>query len=144
MKKSKEMKKMFFLKLLLKFNRIYVLFLFFLNCNKIFEYNNVLYENENDNDDKQYSLIIILKGLLPLRQLFYFWLAGTISLNYIGKYDKNAIIAIVTIIEVIDKSIIGLIEQSCEENLNNISEKDLIPLNDNLESELNKNKNKTC
>jgi hypothetical protein len=72
MKKSKEMKKMFFLKLLLKFNRIYVLFLFFLNCNKIFEYNNVLYENENENDDKQYSLIIILKGLLPLRQLFYF------------------------------------------------------------------------
>jgi hypothetical protein len=74
MKKSKEMKKMFFLKLLLKFNRIYVLFLFFFNCNKIFEYNDVLYEyeNENDNDDKQYSLIIILKGLLPLRQLFYF------------------------------------------------------------------------
>jgi hypothetical protein len=61
-----------------------------------------------------------------------------------GKYDKNAIIAIVTIIEVIDKSIIDLIEQSCEQNLKNISEKDLIPLNDNLESELNKNKNKTC
>jgi hypothetical protein len=90
----KKMKIITFLKLLMKLRRIIMLLLFFFDINNFIDYNNtILYENENNENEnknenknennknenerqssilnKKNIIIIVIKGLYPLRQLFY-------------------------------------------------------------------------
>lgn len=96
----------------------------------------ILYKNDLENN----NFFTILKELYTLRQFCYILLAGTIFANYRGKYDVNIIITIIIIIEIIDKSIVNLIENSFKENINNIPENNLISLVFNN----NNNNNKIC
>jgi hypothetical protein len=111
-----------FFNLLLKLNRIFFSYCFILNIYKFFDYN-ILYKNDTENNN---SFAIIIKELYLLRQFFYIWLARTISTNYIYKYDVNTILTIIIIIE-----------DSFKENINNITENNLISMEFN-------NNNKIC
>jgi hypothetical protein len=122
-----------FFKLVLKLNRISFPYCFILNIYKFFD-DNILYKNDTKNNN---SFAIIIKELYLLKQFFYIWLARTISVNYIYKYDVNTILTIIIIIEIIDKSIVNLIEDSFKKNINNITENNLISMEFN-------NNNKIC
>ena len=120
-----------FFKLILKLKRIILFFLFFLNINNSIDLNDILFENENQKEEgekeKKYTIynkknviILIIKGAAPLRQFFYIWLSGFIAFSMTGEYDPKTIIAIMTTIQLLDQSIILIIEEIFEEEeLNN-------------------------
>jgi hypothetical protein len=117
------------------YNKYNYYFNFFLIILRIIKIINNLYDpfllNEIDNNDnknknwevssqfftKQNIVRIIFKGTYPLRHLFYLWISYKASDNLTNNNDIETITTILTVIEIIDKSIITIMDEIAEDEI---------------------------
>lgn len=117
--------KLFYLKLKGYFS-YFLLFLKILGINNFFDFDFIslnLNENENENENENnnklriYNMIIAaIRMSTPLRHYIYALIAFSICSSS-DSIDESFVLAILATIEIIDKSIITLIEEMYEEEL---------------------------
>jgi len=115
-----------------KYNCYFDFFFIILKITRIFNnfYDPILL-NEIDNNDnknknidvssqfftKQNIIRVIIKGTFPLRHAFYLWISYKASENLTNNNDIQMVTTILTVIEIIDKSIITVIDEMAEDEI---------------------------
>ena len=117
------------------FLKIFNLIKFFFNLFDYFIFN-INEEKSNNTENfssyfnKKYLIKLIFNGTFPLRQICYLFISYKISEKMLDDPNLNTFLSIVTVIEIIDKSIVNIIneeeeeEKIIEKKVDNINEVD--------------------